>query len=226
MKSVARCIGLVSLLLLAVLLSACGKNNEINLIVSQGKVVLNPKPGDHLIWAGGLKVEFLGLTPCTETVPSNECHVKPDLDTTQYVKYYYVCNESACSDPEVDVGSGGPLSHPTAKAASLTDTVTLLCNNNQVQVTPPVLPGGLQSGNIPPKSVVQWFSIGGGSAFIKDWVITFDGGNTSVCNESAIQYGGNTSCTIKSDLAANTYKYAVTSMTCSGAGSGTVKTTQ
>src|SRR6202046_1501566 len=224
MKSVTRCSGLVSLIGLAMLMSGCG-NDDINLTLAQsGKVVLSPKPGDHLIWSNNLQVEFLGGSPCTETAPSNECHVKSNLDMSTMTQYYYVCQHSACSDPEVDVGSGTGLDGQ-GRAASVTDTVALPCNSNQIQPTPAALPDSFQDGQINPGSVVQWVSVGG--APVTDWVVTFTGGDTTVCNESSIQYGAKTNtCTIKAGLAAGTYNYAVTSNTCTGKGSGAITTTQ
>jgi len=223
MKSVNRCSGLVSLFGLAVLMSAC--EHPINLVVSQKKVILTPKPGEHLVWANNMKVEFLGPSPCTETAPSNECHVKTDLSANQLGKYYYVCDQSACDDPEVDVGSGtGPLQGrgKREKAATLNDYVGVSCSGSQVQVAPPALPGGLQSQNIIPGSVVNWEGVG--TPALNDWVVTFSGGNTSVCNESTIQAGDNTACTIKPGLTPNAYNYSVTSPTCTGAGSGKITT--
>jgi hypothetical protein len=215
MPSASRCYVLVCfLIVLAMLLSACDK--PINLALGQNnKIALYPTPGQHLVWLNGIKVQFLGLSPCDEKGDTgtgnwiSECHVKSNPDSDTPMQFFYICQNYGCSDPEVDVGSGvGILHNGKSKSTKVTDSVGVYCTGTAVTLAPPDLPTGSQNAALKPGVVVNWISVGG----IKDWTVAMQ--TAGVCDEASIQSDGNTMCTIKQGLAPGKYTYTATSSSC------------
>ena len=196
-----------------VFLSAC--NKPINLALGQNhKIALYPSPGQHLVWLNGIQVRFLGLSPCTEKPNQwlTECHVKSNPDPRIEMKFYYICKDYACSDPEVDVGSGnGGVEHAKAKTGKVMDLVGVQCKAGAVTLDPPDLPDTFQDAPLKPGAVVTWVSVGD----IKSWTVAFD--VSGVCEEPSIQSDGNTMCTIKQGLAPGKYTYKSSSTGCTTA---------
>jgi len=208
-------------------LSACG--NEVNVSLAQnGKIVLHPRYGDLIRWEPGLQVHFL-LPFCKETdVWINECHVNVN-STEQFGQYNYICKGSVCSDPEVDVGKS-TRTRPAGVATMRQFTpanfqVILPCQNGTITPVPSDVPGDLYDQPVTPGKVVQWLSNGSGAVLLSDWTVTFDAGNTNVCNESDIHNAdGFQICTIKTGLPAGVYRYTSTSNHCQpGYGTVTLK---
>jgi hypothetical protein len=202
-------------------MSGCDK--PIKLAVGQNKkIALYPTPGQHLVWLNGIQVHFLGLSPCIETgawLP--ECHVKSNPNPGSDMRFFYICKDYACSDPEVDVGSGnGGVDNSKSKSSKVMDLVGVQCKAGTVTLDPPDLPDGDQNAPLKPGVVVNWVSVGD----IPDWTVTFDA--TGVCEEASIQSGGdNTKCTIKQGLTPNTkYTYKASSTGCATPATGSLTT--
>jgi hypothetical protein len=212
-------------------LSAC--ENKVNVTVAQnGKIVLNPNYGDHILWsqgANGLQVHFLVPSLCQETdVWIKECHVNVKVQSGQFGQYNYICRGGACRDPEVDVGASTGMPKGMKAAARDSDPdfqVALPCDSGTgtIQPAPSDVPGDLYDPNsVTPGKVVQWLSNGIGTVLLSDWTVTFEGGNAKVCNESDIHNADRyRSCTLKQGLAAGTYRYTAKSGQCKD-GQGTV----
>jgi hypothetical protein len=200
-----------------VFLSGCDK--PINLVLGQNnKIVLYPTAGQHLVWLNGIQVQFLGLSPCTETGDYiTECHVRSDVASNQ--QFFYICKDYGCSDPEVDVGggSGGPL-HNLRASTIVMDSVGVYCTGTSATLAPADLPSSSQNAPLKPGAVVNWVSVGG----IPDWTVTFD--TSGVCEEPSISSSGNTRCTIKQGLTAGKYTYKATSTSCATPASGSLTT--
>jgi hypothetical protein len=203
-----------------ILLSGCDK--PINLALGQNnKIALYPTPGQHLVWLNGIQVHFLGLSPCTETGAwLTECHVKTNPNPGTDMRFYYICKDYACSDPEVDVGSGnGGMDNSKPKSSKVMDSVGVQCNAGAVTLDPPDLPDTNQSAPLKPGVVVNWVSVGD----ISNWSVAFDA--AGVCEESSIKSDGNTMCTIKQGLTPNTkYTYKASSTGCATAATGSLTT--
>jgi hypothetical protein len=214
-------------------LSSC--DNTVNVSVADnGKVVLHPNYQDRIIWQN-VKVHFLIPAFCVEqdkwlsTCTVNVKVVKPDFG-----QYNYVCESGKCADPEVDVGaSNGQLDKDrlakemlsTLATVSGDYTVGLPCMGTTIMPSPAALPDEFQSAPVIPGKVVLWQSQGNGGEFLKDWKITFDDGNATVCTTASIDNKpGNQVCTIKAP-SKYPYKatYKATSTTCqTGSGSVTI----
>lgn len=196
-----------------IFLPACDK--PINLALGQGnKIALYPTPGQHLVWLNGIQVRFLGLSPCTETGDwITQCHVKTNPNPAIEMKFYYICKDYGCSDPEVDVGSGnGGVDNAKSKSRNVTDLVTVQCKAGAVTLDPPDLPDVFQNAPLKPGVVVNWVSVGD----IPNWSVAFDA--AGVCDEASIQSGGNnTMCTIKQGLPPSKYTYKASSTACTTA---------
>lgn len=211
----------LSIVLAMVFLPACDK--PINLALGQNnKIALYPRPGQHLVWLDGIQVQFLGLSPCTETGEwLRECHVKSNENANAEMQFFYICKDYACSDPEVDVGSGNggaEILKKGVKSSKVTDSVAVYCNAVNVALAPPDLPNPAQSAPIKPGTVVNWVSVGG----ITNWSVAFDA--PGVCEESSIQSGANTMCTIKQGLAPGRYTYKTSSTSCTTPAPGSLTT--
>jgi hypothetical protein len=217
-----RLLGCFLIVLAMVYLSGCDK--PINLVPGQNhKIALYPSPGQHLVWLNGVQVRFLGVSPCTEPTGKwlTECHVQSNPKPGNEMKFYYICKDYACNDPEVDVGSGnGPLDYRKSKSSKLMDTVGVSCNAGAVTLDPPDLPDADQDAPLKPGVVVNWVSVGE----IKNWSVAFD--SAGVCEEDSIHSGGdNTKCTIKQGLTPNTkYTYKATSTDCATQATGSLTT--
>jgi hypothetical protein len=205
-----------------IFLSAC--NKPINLALGQNhKIALYPMPGQHLVWLNGIQVQFLGLSPCTETRDwLTECHVKSNPNPANDMQFFYICKDYKCSDPEVDVGSGnGGLDDSKSngsKSSKVMDSVAVYCNGGVVALAPPDLPSTSQNAPLKPGVVTNWVSVGG----LKKWSVVFDA--AGVCDEPSIQSGGNTMCTIKQGLPPNKYTYKASSPDCATRANGSLTT--
>ena len=220
-----------SFLLLGLLLGLAvaflpGCSNKVRVSAAQnGKIVLNPDFGDQIIWRG-LQVHFL-VSPCKETETwISQCTVNIKAPAGQMGQYDYVCRNGGCLDPEVDVGSSTGFPQPRGRAAALRNLasdfpIALPCNGT-IQPSPADVPDDIYNQPVVAGDIVAWKSNGIGSQFLTDWIVAFNGGNATVCNESDIHDAdGFRTCTIKTGLASQAYKYQVTSSQC-GAGAGTV----
>jgi hypothetical protein len=222
MRRLSRWCVLACFPIVLVFLSGCDK--PINLVVGQSnKIALYPTAGPHLVWLNGIQVQFLGLSPCTETGEYiTECHVKSGVGSGKLTQFFYICKDYACSDPEVDVGggSGGTLHNYTARTRStnLMDSVGVYCSGASATLAPADLPSSSQNAPLKPGMVVNWLSLGG----ITDWTVTFDA--SGVCDEPSITSGGNTMCTIKQGLTPGKYTYKATSTSCTTAAPGSLTT--
>jgi hypothetical protein len=215
-------------------LSGC-EGNDVHVSLAQnGKIVLNPIYSDKIRWAPGVQVHFLIPGLCQERDTwITTCTVRIKVQPGDFGQFNYICKGGICKDPEVDVGSSTAQPDTYAKmtraawAAALNPDVqvALPCDlgSGTITPTPADVPGDLY-GPITSGTVVQWVSNGNGSVLLKDWTVTFDAGNATVCNEADIHNaGGYRSCTIKDGLAAGPYKYTAASPQCkSGSGSVTV----
>jgi hypothetical protein len=221
MLSASHC-RLLVIVLAMVFLAGCDK--PINLALGQNnKIALYPTPGQHLVWLNGIQVQFLGLSPCTEKGDwLTECHVKSNQNASTEMQFFYICKDYRCSDPEVDVGSGNggvdDTKSKSSKSSKVMDSVALYCNAGTVTLSPPDLPSASQNAPLKPGAVVNWVSVGG----IPNWSVAFDA--SGVCEESSIQSGGNTMCTIKQGLAPGKYTYQSSSTSCATAAAGSLTT--
>ncbi len=100
----------------------------------------------------------------------------------------------------------------------MTDAVGVYCTGSVVTLAPPDLPNPSQNAPLKPGVVVNWLSVGG----IASWSVAF--ATAGVCEESSIQSGGNTMCTIKKDLAAGKYAYTASSTSCATPAAGSLTT--
>jgi hypothetical protein len=211
------------IVLAMVFLSGCDK--PINLVLGQNhKIALYPTPGQHLVWMNGIRVKFLGPSPCTEPAGDwlTECHVKSNPNPAAEMHFFYICEKYGCNDPEVDVGSGnGGVENAKSKSSNVKvmDTVGVSCNAGAVTLFPPDLPDASQDAPLKPGVVVNWVSVGD----IPDWSVAFD--DSGVCEEPSIQSSGNTMCTIKQGLAPNhKYTYKSSSTKCATPAAGSLTT--
>ena len=206
-------------------------------VAANGKIVLHPKHGEIIKWAPPIQVRFLGPL-CQEGTAGfiSQCHVAIK-DNQGYGAYHYICRKGLCSDPEVDVGTstllhgqavaGGPPDPPADFQASFS------CVGGTIVATPPDVTSDFYEVPVIATKVVQWVTdgqeSGNGPLLVPDWVLTFDGGNTGVCNESDIKEGtgtGHRSCTLKAltgGATTKTFPYKVTSASSAcNPGKGTV----
>jgi len=221
MLSASRCRLLVCFLIVLAMVFLSGCDKPINLALGQNnKIALYPTPGQHLVWLNGIQVQFLGLSPCTETGDwLTECHVKSNPTADTAMQFFYICKDYGCSDPEVDVGSGigSGVHNAKSKTSKVMDAVGVYCNAGAVTLSPADLPSASQNASIKPGAVVNWISVGG----IADWSVAFDPG---VCEEDSILSGGNTMCTIKQGLTPSKYPYKASSKSCATPAAGSLTT--
>jgi hypothetical protein len=228
MLSTSRCNLVVCFLIVLTMAFLSGCDKPINLTLGQNnKIALYPTAGQHLVWLNGIQVQFLGISPCTEGGDSDsgnwisECHVKDNSTANKAIQFFYICKDYGCSDPEVDVGSGvGGGFNPKSKtpASKVTDSVGVYCKSAAVALAPADLPSPAENAPLKPGVVVNWISVGG----ITDWTVAFD--TAGVCEESSIQSGGNTMCTIKQGLTPNKYTYQASSTSCATKATGSLTT--
>lgn len=225
MPSSSRCRVLVRFLIALGMLFLSGCDKPVNLVLGQNhKIALNPTPGQHLVWGNGIKVQFLGVTPCSNPPGADgwlsDCVVKSDLNPGTLMQFFYICKDYGCSDPEVDVGSGIGVDQNNQKSKTnrVTDSVGVYCTGTTVTLAPPDLPSTSQPAPLVPGIVVNWVSVGG----LTDWKVVFE--TPSPCDEASIQSDGNTMCTIKKELAPKKYTYAASSTTCATPAPGSLTT--
>jgi hypothetical protein len=123
-------------------LKYCGERQPITMTLISGLPEEAPVPlfhkGDVIEWIGPtpgnakLNVTFEITSPCVEgaDVSIPKCTVNVDVDPYKLAMYTYTCDNHACPDPEVPVGS----KYQTAKDAAfvpartnLNDHVTVAC---------------------------------------------------------------------------------------------------
>jgi len=221
MLSASVCRLLVCFLIVLAMIFLSGCDKPINLALGQNnKIALYPTPGQHLVWLNGIQVQFLGLSPCTETAEwLTECHVKDNPTANTAMQFFYICKDYGCSDPEVDVGSGvGVLHNVKSKTGKVMDAVGVYCTSGTLTLAPPDLPSTSQNAPLKPGVVVNWISVGG----ISDWTVTLD--TAGVCEEGSIQSSGNTMCTIKQGLTPGKYTYKASSTSCTTPAAGSLTT--
>ncbi|MGA2600812.1 MAG: hypothetical protein ABSH09_27915 [Bryobacteraceae bacterium] len=214
----------ISLGLGAVIQSGCG-GNTIRVVISPDrpeKLILNPQLNDVIEWQAGVNPSFRGPTPCNGGQPqNNKCTVNQTSG-----KYLYQCDNNACTDPEVVVGSdmGGLGTKQTRsvpiRTANSAQDVSLWCNNNQVALDPNPVAFTAKAGD-----TLETVWVNTGSNPIKNWQVKFN--NPSPCKESQIGPDHN-SCSFDAPASSASYTYAANSTTgeCGGTtASGTINVT-
>jgi len=206
-------------IILTVALAACNKPDKFNLVLHtvEQKVVLNPKPGDILLWTkpGGepLTVNFPAGFPCKKEEAtaqgSNQVAGKCTIDVASAV-VPYECE--GCADPEIVVGSD--ISRQGAVAAGLRGApipptpVYMRCDGGQIVVYKPEVT--FTQAAVAAGASVVW--VRGYPPVGDDWKSY--GFSSDICDNGSSFQEGNAVCKLKTTLTAGTTTYNVSSAKC------------